>query len=125
MTAPPSQVERWLRIALRTAHICAFSVYAGGVWFGAEELGRALFWAAASGAALAAVNIGRAPVWIVELRGVATLLKSLLIALAAHWSAVRIPLLASAMVLASVASHMPGRYRYYSVWHRRRTGAGP
>ncbi len=119
MVAPSSQSERWLRIALRSAHIIAFSVYAGGIWYGADQVGAALFWSGASGGALAAVNIVRSPGWILELRGVATVVKIALIWVAAAWPAGQVALLVVAMGLASVSSHMPGRYRYYSIRPRK------
>ncbi|MAE71155.1 MAG: hypothetical protein CME06_11900 [Gemmatimonadetes bacterium] len=124
MVAPSSQSERWLRIALRSAHIIAFSVYAGGIWYGADRVGAALFWAGMSGGALAAVSIARSPGWILELRGVATVVKIALIWIAAAWPAGQIPLLLIAIGLASVSSHMPGRYRYYSILSRGECGSG-
>ncbi len=68
----------------------------------------------ASGAAFAAFEIWRAPVWLLQLRGAVTLLKILLLVCVGLFWDYRIPLLVLITVLAVVSSHMPGRYRYYS-----------
>jgi len=47
------------------------------------------------------------------------MLKLLLIAAVAMFWEQRLWLLLAALVLGSVGSHMPGRWRYYSLIHRR------
>jgi hypothetical protein len=71
-----------------------------------------------------ALEVLSAPVWLVQVRGVATLVKLVLVAgVAALWDW-RIFLLTLVMVIGVVTSHMPGRYRYYSLLHRREVGDG-
>ena len=62
------------------------------------------------------------PLWLAQLRGVAALFKIALVAAVAIFWNVRVWLLTAAIIIAGVASHMPGRYRYYSVLHGRVVG---
>ena len=68
------------------------------------------------------LEIYRTPLWLVQVRGVVTLVKIILVAaVAVCWTA-RVWLLTAALVIGAVVSHMPGRYRYYSLVHRRAVG---
>jgi hypothetical protein len=115
---------RAIRIALRTAHLAAFAILYGGHWYGVapERLIPALLATLATGGALVALEIYRAPVWPLQVRGVATLLKVVLVAaVGLAWDA-RLWLLTAAIVIGGVSSHMPGRFRYYSLAHGRVIG---
>ena len=57
--------------------------------------------------------------WVYQGRGIAVLAKLVLLCLIPRFWASRAYLLAIVIVLASVGSHMPGRFRYYSLRHRR------
>jgi hypothetical protein len=120
---PLLDLRRWLRITLRTLHIIAFALVLGGVWFDlpATLLLRPAIASAVTGGLLAISHAGSTPLWFVELRGAITLAKLLLLILAILSPPLRVPLLLLVTGAASVSSHMPGRYRYYSIWHRRRT----
>jgi hypothetical protein len=59
---------------------------------------------------------------LVQVRGAATLFKVVLVAgVGAAWD-LRVALLTLALVIGSVSSHMPGRWRYYSLLHGRVVG---
>ena len=75
-----------------------------------------------SGGALTALELYRTPAWLVQVRGVATFAKIVLVAAVAVFWEARLALLTAAIVIGGVVSHMPGRYRYYSVLHRRVIG---
>ncbi len=115
---------RPLRTTLRTAHLITFGALYGGHIYGvaATRLLPALLATVATGTALTALEIYRLPLWLVQLRGVATLLKVVLVAAVAVCWAWRLWLLTAAIIVGSVSAHMPGRYRYYSVVHRRVIG---
>ena len=72
----------------------------------------------ATGALFALFEIACAPVWLVQLRGVATLVKLLLLAAVPLFWEQRLWVLASIMVIGVVISHAPGPIRYYAVLHR-------
>ena len=117
---------RALRTSLRTAHVIAFSTYYGGHVYGvgAERLVPALVATIITGGAFLALELWSAPVWLVQIRGVATFVKLALIASVAVLWDWRIFLLTLVMVIGVVNSHMPSRYRYYSLLHRREVGDG-
>jgi len=69
-----------------------------------------------------ALEIYRTPVWLGQVRGMATLVKIALVgAVAVYWDA-RLWLLTAAAIIGGVVSHMPGRYRYYSFVHGQPLG---
>ncbi len=108
-------------IALRTAHIAASGVLLGGHAFAlpAERLLAALYLTVGTGIALAIAESGASLLWFHQGRGLLTLAKlALVLAVPWCWSW-RLVLLLGVVVLASVGSHMPARFRYYSVLFRR------
>jgi hypothetical protein len=121
LRAEPRRVPgiRALRTGLRTAHIIAFgALYGGHVYgVGAERLLPALYATLASGGAFLALEVYRAPVWLVQVRGVATFVKLLLVMSVALLWDLRIAILTLAIVIGAVTSHMPSRFRYHSWLH--------
>jgi hypothetical protein len=120
---------RALNIAFRTAHLAAMGVLLGGHAFdiAPERLHLSLWLAIGTGVALAALEMGGKLLWLHQGRGLMTMVKlALLCTVPFAWDH-RLPLLLAVVVIASVGSHMPARYRYYSVIHRRviHDGCGP
>jgi len=116
---------RVVRTTLRTTHLVAFGALYGGHVYAvdASRLQPALYATLASGAALMTLEIVRHPIWVVQVRGLATFVKIALVAsVAVAWDA-RVWLLTAVIVIGAVVSHMPGRYRYWSVVHRRDVGS--
>jgi hypothetical protein len=127
-------MKRALNIALRTVHISAMGVLLGGYAFHVASGGLtvALGLTVGSGLALAAVEAGPGLTWFHEGRGLMTLVKLGLLCAVPFVRDQRFPLLLAVVVVASVGSHMPGRFRHYSWLYRRnlrerpgRGGAGP
>jgi hypothetical protein len=113
--------ERGIRIALRTAHIAAAGILLGGHFFTVDAT-RLLPWlwlAIGTGAVFVALELYGSCVWLVQGRGLLTLLKLLLVALVPVFWTQRIWLLLAAVVIGSVGSHMSSRWRYHSVLHHR------
>jgi hypothetical protein len=112
---------RALNIALRTAHIAAMATLLGGHAFDIVparlELG--LWLTIGTGALLAIVEAGPRLLWFHQGRGLTTMAKLLLICTVPFAWNHRLPILLAVIVLGSVGSHMPGRFRYYSVIYRR------
>jgi len=116
-------------IALRTAHIAAMGMLLGGHAFDVprDELLACLWLTIVSGVGLGVLEAGPGLLWFHQGRGLATLLKlGLLLAvpfLWGHWH-VRLVVLLVVVTVASVGSHMPARFRYYSVLYRKVVPAG-
>jgi len=115
---------RAMRTTLRTAHLLASGILYGGHVYNLppERLWPALLATVATGGAFMAIEVYRLPLWLVQIRGMAALVKiALLAAVPLCWS-FRIWLLTATVIIGSVASHMPGRFRYYSILHGRPIG---
>jgi hypothetical protein len=121
--------RRAWNVALRTAHIAAIGVLLGGHAFDvqAERLVPSLWLSAGTGALLAVSEAGAGWLWFHQLRGLMTLAKLALIGSVPWLWPWRLPILLGVVVIASVGSHMPARFRYYSVLYREviRGGCGP
>jgi len=109
-------------IAFRTLHLAAFGVLLGGHAFGleAERLLPYLWLTIVSGLGLIALEVYAAGLyWFVLGKGIMVLAKlALMLVIPFFWEA-RVPLLLLVVAIASVGSHMPARYRHYSVLLRR------
>ena len=107
---------RALNIGFRTGHIAAVSVLVGGLVFGVEtaRLDLSLGFTIGTCLALVAIEVAMRPGWLRETRGLMTMLK-LGVLLTVPWAGdARLPILMTVIALASVGSHMPRRFRYFS-----------
>jgi len=117
---------RLWNVSLRTAHIAAMGVLLGGHAFvPAEERDRlllSLWLTIATGTCLGLLETGGRPTWFHQGRGLMTLAKlGLLCTVPFLWDyqRLRLAVLVTVVVIASVGSHMPARFRYYSVLYRK------
>lgn len=113
--------QRWVRISIRTAHLVAMAFLVGGVAGGNAPLEATYaFWGTvATGVAFVALELYNTGVWLFQLKGLAVMVKVLLLAAAAAAPDSALGLLIVSIVIGGISSHMPGRYRYYSIWHGR------
>lgn len=113
--------ERGVNIALRGAHLMTSSILLGGHVFAVppSRLFAYLLLSIVSGAGLILLELYRSCRWIYLAKGVLVLLKLLLLGAAAIWWDHRVALLLLVVVVATVGSHMPARFRHYSVIHGR------
>jgi hypothetical protein len=122
-------VSRVLNIAVRTAHLAAMGILLGGHAFDIERerLHVALWLTIGTGIALSAIEAGPRLLWFHQGRGLLTMAKVVLMCAVPFVWDYRLLILLIVVVIASVGSHMPARYRYYSVIHREviPDGAGP
>ena len=112
---------RAINIALRTAHIAAMGILLGGHAFdiAPERLKLGLWLTIGTGVALLAVEVaGPRQLWLHQGRGLMTMAKLVLICLVPLFWDYRLPILLLVVVISSVGSHMPGRFRYYSILRR-------
>lgn len=112
---------RAFNIGFRTVHIAAIGILLGGHAFDVSEdrLQPMLWLSVATGLALIFLEAFPSCRWFYQGRGVMVLLKlGLLASIPFLWD-YRLPILLIIVAIASVGSHMPGRFRYYSLIHRR------
>ena len=108
-------------IACRTVHIAVTGILLGGHVFGVAEERLWLMLALCIVTGLCLIGIEAYPScrWFYQGRGVLVLAKLLLLfAIPPFWE-YRVSILLLVVVIASVSSHMPSRFRYYSIVHRR------
>jgi hypothetical protein len=72
-----------------------------------------------TGIALIAIEAYPSCRWFYQGRGAAVLAKLALICTIPFFWNYRVPIMLAVLVIASVGSHMPSRFRYYSFLHRR------
>lgn len=119
--------KRAWNIAWRTVHIAVSGVLVGGHVFG-QPPQSLLPWLSATvltGAVLIGLESGPYLRWFHQGRGILVLVKLLLLSLIPWFWDQRVPLLFLVIVLASVGSHMPARFRYYSLLYRRMLECSP
>ena len=114
---------RALDILLRTGHIGTTGVLFGGAIF-AVPFARMISWhqlAIATGGGLVLLEIHHSRHWPYQVRGVMTLTHIGLLGLIHFYPEYRALILATALVIGSIGSHMPGNMRHWSLPHGRRT----
>ncbi len=103
-----------MRIALRSVHIFTTGTLVGGYIFdqSAAVLLPWLWGSVISGILLLATDLHASFAVLCELRGIAVIVKVLLMLLIPLFWEARVPLLLAALVVGAVSSHMPRRYRH-------------
>jgi hypothetical protein len=115
---------RWLRTSLRTLHLIAVGALYGGHLYAVDvaRLQPALLSVLLTGGLLICFEVWQSRIWLVQVRGVATFLKLGLLAGSRLAPELTTALLTLALVIGSISSHMPSRWRYHSVLHGRVAG---
>ena len=109
--------ERGLRIGLRTVHIASMGILLGGHFFdmSAQQLHGPLIWTVLSGLGFMLMEMYKSLDWLFQVRGIITILKILLLLGVPLFWEFRVLILLAVVVIGSISSHMPGRFRYYSM----------
>jgi hypothetical protein len=112
--------ERALRTTLRTVHLASVSVLVGGHFFDLplERLYGPLVWTVGSGLLFVLLEVYGTLGWLFQVRGLVTLAKIFLLLLIPLFWEQRIWILMTVLAIGSISSHMPGRFRYYSILSR-------
>jgi len=69
-----------------------------------------------SGCSMVIIEIWSNGIWLIQLRGLATLLKLAVLSLALI-SGLQPYMIFSAIILSGIFAHAPGKVRYYSIFH--------
>jgi hypothetical protein len=120
-----TNIKRWSKISLRTLHLVAVAGVGGGILFGIDKQLWLNYWwlALISGALMMLIDAASNPAWLVQVRGVAIILKLILL-LFIGWGSECCTgwdefLLFIIIVISAVISHAPGNLRYFSLYHGR------
>src|SRR5271165_6214770 len=117
--------SRACNIALRTAHIAVTGMLLGGHFFGiaAGRLLPLLYVAILTGAVLGIAEVY--PNWrsVFEVRSLVIASKLVLLCLVPLLWNYRVAILMAVLAMASAGSHMPRRYRHYSILERENVKA--
>ncbi|HID23281.1 MAG TPA: hypothetical protein EYP14_12880 [Planctomycetaceae bacterium] len=108
-------------IASRTAHLAATGLLLGGHAYNvaADRLLLPLYLSILTGAALIFIEAYPSLRWLYQGRGVMVLAKLALLLIIPWLWPHRLIVLLAVLLIASVGSHMPSRFRYYSLVHGR------
>lgn len=109
---------RALNVALRTAHLGAMAVLAGGLWLGLPLARPWAFATVATGVALLVSEASHSRAWPWQLRGLAALLHVGIAALVRVEGLGRAAV-AVALIVGAVGSHAPRGLRKWSIRERR------
>ncbi|WP_303906348.1 hypothetical protein [Thiohalomonas denitrificans] len=107
--------ERWINIGLRCLHLVGIAGISGGFLFTLAEAQWLPFWylAVSSGVALSLLYIWSTALWLVQLKGIAILLKVALLAAATLLPEWRAGLFVSIILISGLIAHAPGAVRGY------------
>jgi len=112
--------KRWLNIALRTAHLLGVAGVGCSLLGAAERTSLPfVYLTLATGLAMVALELWSSGIYLLQVRGQATLLKVALLAALPLAPGLEAPVLALAIVISGVFSHAPASVRYYSIVHGR------
>jgi hypothetical protein len=111
--------ERGINIALRTAHLMTAGLILGGHAFDVppHRLILFLYLTIGSGVGMVLLELYSSCRWIYLGKGVMVSLKLALLLAAGLWWEQRVVFLLLVVLVGSVGSHMPARFRYYSILH--------
>ena len=103
-------IKRWTKIGLRTLHLVSVAGVSGGVLFALEkDLWLHYWWLAlVSGALIMLMDITANTMWVVQVRGVAIIVKLILLLLLGLHPGWDNLLLVTIIIISAVISHAPG-----------------
>ncbi|MCP4697295.1 MAG: hypothetical protein GY862_10650 [Gammaproteobacteria bacterium] len=113
---------RWVKISFRTLHLLGIAGLGGAFLYSAPRE----FWmpylmlTAASGFALMLLDIWSNGIWLIQLRGIAIVIKLLLFFSLPLFGGFEHYVFIAILIISGVISHAPGDIRYFSIFHGRR-----
>jgi uncharacterized membrane protein len=114
--------QRWVNITLRTLHLIGVAGIGGAFLY---QVPRAtvmpyLVLSVASGFGLMGLGIWTNGIWLIQLRGIAILVKLMLLLCVLVFPGVKLVVLIGVIIISGIIAHAPGDVRYYSIFHGRR-----
>lgn len=123
--APPRSFpgRRWVMTGLRALHLVGVGGIGGAYLYeGPREIWMPfLVITLVSGILMTALELWSSRYWLVEIRGLTIAIKVALLGLVGVIDEFEATAFIVVIVISAISAHAPAAFRYYSVWHRRRT----
>jgi hypothetical protein len=105
--------DRWVNIGLRCIHLVGIAGISGGFLFNLDQAHWATYWhlALASGLALALLYFWSTAAWLFQIKGLAVVVKILLLAVALRIPQLQGELFVAIIVISGLTAHAPARIR--------------
>jgi len=105
--------QRWVNICLRCAHLVGVAGVAGGFLYDLAHGQWSVYWylTLVSGIALSLVYLWSGAIWLFELKGLAIIVKVLLLLLGSLVPDTRAAIFILVIILSGLVAHAPGRVR--------------
>ena len=109
--------QRWLSISLRTLHLIGLAGVGAGFLFqlAFTHWQAYLMLIVLTGLAMVVLEIWSNGIWLLQLRGLATMIKLLLLSITLLIG-LDTYILITVIIISAVLSHAPGKVRYYSLF---------
>ncbi|MGF1702839.1 hypothetical protein L4D09_21355 [Photobacterium makurazakiensis] len=115
-------IQRLSKTAVRALHILGIAGSAGGILYGVERELWLHWWVLAmvTGVIMTTLEIKQSRLWLIQLKGVLTMVKLGLISSFFFIPQHKPALFITVLLMSVVIAHGPAGLRHYSIWHRRR-----
>jgi hypothetical protein len=112
--------QRWVSIVIRSLHLIGIAGVGAAFLFQLPETQWIPYMVLtlSSGSAMMLLEIWSNGIWLIQLRGLSTLLK-LLILSTTFIIGLQSYILVAVILVSGIMSHAPAKVRYYSVFHRK------
>ncbi|MGF1716157.1 hypothetical protein L4D08_14885 [Photobacterium chitinilyticum] len=120
-------IQRLSKTGVRALHILGISGSAGGILYGVERELWLNWWilAMVTGVILMTLEISGSKLWLIQLKGVLTLVKLTLLGSFFIIPQHKPMLFITILLMSVLIAHGPAGLRHYSIWHRRRIDEKP
>lgn len=117
--------QRWVKVIARATHVVLCGIYLGSLVFQVEPAIRGPWFLAVllSGSLMICLDLYESGGFLLQLRGLVTVAKLLLLALLPVFGAAAVWVLAGIAFFSVISSHASSDFRYYLVWGRGRIKA--
>jgi hypothetical protein len=117
--------QRWVKMIARSTHVVLAGIFLGALVFQVEPAVRWPWFRAAllSGFLIICLDLYESGGFLLQLRGLVTAVKLLLLALLPVFGAAGVWVVAGVAFLSVISSHASSSFRYYLIWGRGRIKA--
>lgn len=112
--------QRWIKMIARAAHVACAGIYLGALVFNVDPVTRGPWYLAAilSGLSMFALDLYESGGFLLQLRGLVTIIKLVLLAFLPTFGTTGVWIVAAVVFGSVISSHAPASFRYYLIWGR-------